>query len=358
MKILFSGDLAMFGKLSSDPDHSIQLGSELKKLIQKSDHFVINLESPYTNSLKKSGYKSAYLKSSSASLSKLKQIGVTHACLANNHILDYGQIGLKDTINNLNALGIEWFGCEGVTSVIGDANNEVELLGYCSYNTNPSFPSSHPHSSVNMGHKSSILKSLQSAKKKGRTPVLSMHSGQEHVPMPSWDDVEFARSLAKDFDYLYVGHHPHVAQGCEQIDKSYIAYSLGNFLFDDVYTELDSAKPLVEMSDENRIGIILEVDFIDGIFNVKRHAVNILNYDKVELVNKNHYLSELDEFFLINDEYRYKKNRTKFIDKYFFSRKSNRNLRWYLRRLRKRYLFIYINALRNKKLYQKYFENS
>ena len=72
--------------------------------------------------------------------------------------------------------------------------------------------------------------------------------------MPSSDDVKFARHLANQFNYVYYGHHPHVIQGFERVNKSTIFYSLGNFIFDDVYTSKDKEKPLIALSESNKTG--------------------------------------------------------------------------------------------------------
>lgn len=93
----------------------------------------------------------------------------------------------------------------------------------------------------------------------GYLNIVAVHVGIEHVNYPSIDHIMAARLLAEECPYVYYGHHPHVIQGIEEYKGSLIAHSLGNFCFDDVYTSATDSKPLVELTENNRTGMILEL---------------------------------------------------------------------------------------------------
>ena len=96
IKIIFSGDFAPVipvEKISNDHFNDIS------KFFETADLHITNLESPLTScqqAIKKTGPS---LKANPSSVSLLQQAKVNIACLANNHIFDYGEQGIKDTIN-------------------------------------------------------------------------------------------------------------------------------------------------------------------------------------------------------------------------------------------------------------------
>jgi poly-gamma-glutamate capsule biosynthesis protein CapA/YwtB (metallophosphatase superfamily) len=62
--------------------------------------------------------------------------------------------------------------------------------------------------------------------------VVSIHWGLEHEPEPTVLQRRQARQLVKAGASLVLGHHPHIVQPIERIGESLVAYSLGNFMFD------------------------------------------------------------------------------------------------------------------------------
>jgi poly-gamma-glutamate synthesis protein (capsule biosynthesis protein) len=61
--------------------------------------------------------------------------------------------------------------------------------------------------------------------------VVSLHWGQEYVPVPSPQQVSMGRLLIDGGVDLVLGTHPHVLQGWERYRGGLIVYSLGNFVF-------------------------------------------------------------------------------------------------------------------------------
>jgi poly-gamma-glutamate synthesis protein (capsule biosynthesis protein) len=72
-----------------------------------------------------------------------------------------------------------------------------------------------------------------------------------------------ARKLSNVAPFVLYGHHPHVLQGVEEAKDSLFAYSLGNFCFDDVYTN-KSSEPLVKMTNNNKESAILSLEYKDS----------------------------------------------------------------------------------------------
>jgi poly-gamma-glutamate capsule biosynthesis protein CapA/YwtB (metallophosphatase superfamily) len=60
---------------------------------------------------------------------------------------------------------------------------------------------------------------------------VSLHWGTEYSDYPEVYQKETAHRLVDAGAKLVIGHHPHCLQGVEMYNGSFIAYSLGNFVF-------------------------------------------------------------------------------------------------------------------------------
>jgi poly-gamma-glutamate synthesis protein (capsule biosynthesis protein) len=175
--------------------------------------------------------------------------------------------------------------------------------------------------------------------------------------MPSSEDVRFARDLADAVDYIYYGHHPHVVQGHERISGSAVFYSLGNFVFDDVYTPRDLKKPLITLSEANKTGGIGTVEILDGKI-VDTGVTPIYMGDDQMLIGD--LVPEFDiaayNAHLVNvGTPEYEKKRASQIRTYIDGRRELRDLNWYIRRLNLNSVGIVLNAHKNARLYRKRF---
>jgi poly-gamma-glutamate synthesis protein (capsule biosynthesis protein) len=69
----------------------------------------------------------------------------------------------------------------------------------------------------------------------GGLVIVSVHWGGEYQASPSPRQRTVARALALAGADLVIGHGPHVLQRVEWVGETLVAYSLGNFLFDQPY---------------------------------------------------------------------------------------------------------------------------
>ena len=112
MKILIGSDVvptAQTEDLFIEGDTRTLFGG-VCDLIERVDRTVINLECALTRTdarIKKIG---PCLKADPKCADTLKKLGVTDVMLANNHIFDFGIQGLKDTIENLERVGLSYTG--------------------------------------------------------------------------------------------------------------------------------------------------------------------------------------------------------------------------------------------------------
>ena len=113
---------------------------------------------------------------------------------------------------------------------------------------------------------------IEKAKNENDIVIVSFHFGEEYKKEPNNDQKRIAR---KAIDYgadLIIGHHPHVVETIEKYKDKYIAYSLGNFVFDQHFSK------------ETMEGLALKVTMEDKkITNVSSDKIVINKYYQPEL---------------------------------------------------------------------------
>ena len=360
MRIALLGDIAAFGKYCLRNDKNLlNYFDDIKKYLSIFDLVIANLEAPFVVNEKPISGKSATVCAHPKNIELIKYLGITHLNLANNHIGDYGLDGYERTIELIENNNLKWFGTENKQLNLNYDDEKIALMGFCSFNTNPSPVKSKSKLGLNYLDAYKVIENLKDNAEKGYFNILSVHSGQEHIQMPSSDDVKFARHLANQFNYVYYGHHPHVIQGFERVNKSAIFYSLGNFIFDDVYTSKDIEKPLIALSESNKTGGIGEIEINNGV--IKKSCITpiyldenkMLIGDEVQTANLSEYDAHLRN--ACSEEYNLERSRA--ISSYISSRKEMRDFKWYISRLNLNSLGIIIKSKLNSFLYNKHFSS-
>lgn len=181
-----------------------------------------------------------------------KANNVTVAGLANNHAMDYGITGMKDTIENLKNADITPMGAgntedEAHQAVVKDVNGrKITILNYMdsnnfaeySYDAMPYANGSSPGYSA---YDSEDAQKQISENNDSDLIVAYMHFGNEYSNSPNDDQVKIAHELIDYGADIVIGSHPHVTQGIEMYNGKPIFYSLGNFIFDQSNTATHSA---------------------------------------------------------------------------------------------------------------------
>ncbi|NTW14635.1 MAG: CapA family protein [Candidatus Moranbacteria bacterium] len=161
------------------------------------------------------------------------QNGISLVTIANNHVCDYGKVGLEDTISYLDRAGI---GHVGAGMNLTEARKPVwrmikgkrfAFLAYGNYSS-----ATADRYGVAYRDPSYVVADIRSAKKMGADyVVVNFHWGAERAKSPSLSDKGIAHAAVDAGADIVVGHHPHVLQPVEIYRGKIIAYSLGNFVF-------------------------------------------------------------------------------------------------------------------------------
>lgn len=332
IKIAFLGDIAFIGKynLENNKNAKLRLGQLAKKL-QEYDLVIANLESPLTEVNRSFICKSMHLKSPTINIELLKYLNIGVVSLANNHAYDYGKKGLNETIEILEANNIEYFGVDDkyIAKVI--EGERINISGFCCYSTNACGYMKNGKG-INTLIPQSVYNQLEKDLKDDALSILSFHWGDEHTNFPRREHIEFSHELAQKYKAIIYGHHPHVMQGIEKVKDSLIAYSLGNFCFDDC-TSING-KLTVKLNDDNKQGYLLEVNINEG---------KIIRYNTVEIEDKHDEIVIVDNKNVVNqisnclEEYKdkegYDLRRKKQYMKTHNEKFGNKDLNWLINRL-------------------------
>ena len=210
---------------------------EIAELLQKPDFTIANLETPITTRGDQQQKQYTY-RSSPDALPAFKAAGFDIVNLANNHILDYGQDGLLDTIKALDAKEILHTGAgknleEAYRPVIVEKNGiKVAFLGFSHKVPDNSWKAGkNQPGTTQLYDPKQAVKTIEETRDKADLVVVMAHWGEEKAEKPLEEHRKMARSFIDAGADLIVGTHPHVLQGLEHYQGKWIAYSLGNFLF-------------------------------------------------------------------------------------------------------------------------------
>ncbi len=249
---------------------------------QAADVNVCNLECAYTDQGSPHPTKSVVFRSSPENIAGIVNAGVDVVTLGNNHIVDYGEQGMLQTISLLDSVGIKHSGAgindyfallptfhteQGVRlAFLGQCNRDGRKWNYqpfldAGFNK-PGFGNLLPHN---------VEQAVTFARDLADVVILQLHSGDEYETAPpdkqghthtlampprievheigpddpdflfrvepSTGERELRRQAIDDGADILINHHPHVLQGFESYNGKLIAHSLGNYIFDLYYPE-------------------------------------------------------------------------------------------------------------------------
>jgi poly-gamma-glutamate synthesis protein (capsule biosynthesis protein) len=254
--------------------------SVVKEYLSSSDLVFGNLETPLTSG-SEVGPGEVVFRSDPRVAEALTRANIRLVSLANNHSMNFGAKGIGDTFQYLNEAGIDFVGA-GWDENMAYAPKYFEMGGikfaFLAFTDTDVLP---PDSAIEVIRPGVATMNLEKAKKaiqetklNADVTIVSMHSGTEYTEFPNQRQINFAHGVVDAGADLVIGHHPHWAQPIENYKGKYIFYSLGNFVFDQMW------------SLKTREGKIIKVNFNqDGVADYEIKDILIEDYAQPRLVN-------------------------------------------------------------------------
>lgn len=238
--IMLSRNVA--GQISKNQKDSYWPFRNLETELRSTDFNFGNLESPFSGRDDFNATGSLVFNAPTWTMPGLVQHNFKVLNLANNHAYDQGKDALLYTKNLLKENGLLGLGVgnnldeafEGqVYSVKG---MRIGFIGasYASENDGGVVKNDQV---ARIEDVERFKKSIADLKTRSDFVVVTMHAGTEYTREPNQSQIDFAHAAIDAGADLIIGAHPHWIQTTEQYKGKYIFYSLGNFVFDQMWSQ-------------------------------------------------------------------------------------------------------------------------
>ncbi len=217
-------------------DPATAFGS-IASVLRQADFTAVNLETAVT-SRGTPQPKTYHFRTSPVAFTALRDAGVDLVTMANNHVLDYGQAGLADTLAAAREAGFPYVGtgtnaaawAPYVTTIKG---TKIAIIGVSQV---AELASSWVATSTRPGEANAInlrrtLAAVRAARRLASIVIVFMHWGTEGQACPDANQLALAPRLAAAGASIIVGAHAHMLQGSGWLHHTFIAYGMGNFLW-------------------------------------------------------------------------------------------------------------------------------
>jgi poly-gamma-glutamate synthesis protein (capsule biosynthesis protein) len=210
----------------------------IASVLGSADFTALNLETAVT-SRGAPQPKTYHFRTTPTAFTALRDAGVDLVTMANNHVLDYGQTGLADTLAAARAARFPYVGIgtsaaaawapyvatiKGTKIAIIGVSQVAELAS--SWVATRSRPGE-----ANAINLSRTLAAVRAAKRLASIVIVFMHWGTEGTSCPDPNQLSLAPKLAAAGASIIIGAHAHMLQGSGWLGRTFVAYGMGNFLW-------------------------------------------------------------------------------------------------------------------------------
>jgi poly-gamma-glutamate capsule biosynthesis protein CapA/YwtB (metallophosphatase superfamily) len=238
----FGGDVHAEGsaatRLAASPTGMLDA---VEPVFSRADIAVVNLETAVTSRGTPAPAKEYTFRAPASIFGALRAGGIDVASMANNHGLDYGETGLRDSLAaarryDFPVIGIGLDGARAYapyrTKVKGQ---RVAILGatqvlddhlISAWTAGPGKPGLASAKEVPR-----LLQEVRKARRTADTVVVFLHWGVELEACPTTDQRTLARALVDAGADIVVGGHAHRLLGTGRMGKAVVSYGLGNFIW-------------------------------------------------------------------------------------------------------------------------------
>jgi poly-gamma-glutamate synthesis protein (capsule biosynthesis protein) len=234
--------------------------------LQEADLTVANLEIALSKTPARARFSDRIYRGDPAVAPVLRAAGIDVVSVCTNHTMQHGEAAFAEFIACLREAGLAVSGADlptpGVSRQVLCERQGVRIA-VLSYNFRPmqytAAAPAWPAPDLPL-----ILGDIEQARGQADVVMVTLHWGDEFISYPSPWQVTTARALVDAGAAIVIGHHPHIVQGVESHRGGVIAYSLGNFVFDQWQPRLRRSMILhLTVHDPRRVEYRIEPVFID-----------------------------------------------------------------------------------------------
>lgn len=221
MKLLFLGDYCT--------NKQYKLGNSFLNLLDKVDYSILNLEGPFYSKSQNLPNKFGPRLNSDANIF-LKNFCNKKTIIAgaNNHIFDYGNKGIVETIKILKKNKFKYFGF-GLDNY--EASKPLKLNDIILYNfAENEFGVSKKYNPGFSGINYSLIKKIKTEASQKKI-IIYFHGGTEYCSVPNPFIRKLYKTLLDSGVMAIIGSHTHIPQMYKMLNNQFFCFSLGNFIF-------------------------------------------------------------------------------------------------------------------------------
>lgn len=273
--ILFGGDIMLDRGVKSSVNNNFNgdYSALFEKLdiLKRSDITFANLEGPVSDIGK--DIRNLYsFRMNPSVIPALKGAGISVVSVANNHMGDWGRDAYVDTLERLKENEILYIG-GGINkekaeqpTIIEKYKIKIGFLGFSDVGPNW-MKTSKDKAGLLLANNPRLNEIIKNASKQVDYLIVSFHFGEEYQKKHNVRQEYLAHKAIDNGAKIIIGHHSHVIEDTEIYKNGFIAYSLGNFIFDQGFSE------------DTMQGMLLEIKLNkNGNITIKK---NILKLNKI-----------------------------------------------------------------------------
>jgi poly-gamma-glutamate capsule biosynthesis protein CapA/YwtB (metallophosphatase superfamily) len=238
LRLAFAGDVHFMDRTAALLKNPATAFGPIAPTLADADLTVVNLETAIT-SRGTPEPKTYHFRTGPKAIDALKAAGIDAVSIANNHILDYGRVGLLDTLDALRAADYPHFGAgrnaedayrpwyteiKGVKIALVGFNQVHELASAWA-------PGADKPGVALAFDTSRTVAAVTQARAEADLVIVFNHWGQEGSGCPSAEQKTLAARLSEAGADVIIGAHAHTLQGSGWLGRTYVAYGMGNFLW-------------------------------------------------------------------------------------------------------------------------------
>jgi poly-gamma-glutamate synthesis protein (capsule biosynthesis protein) len=246
----------------------------------------------------------------SDAIAGLQHAGFDAISLANNHSVyngsGWGFDGFFDTLDNLDAAGMPYFGAGRDLDVarapfVGEvAGKTIALYGIDGVTANVDYPGSWSMA-VNVGATASqpgtnpliekqIVADIQALAGQYDIVIPFFHMGEQYqwtLPAPL---IQLCRKMVDAGATMAISSHPHCSQGMEWYKNTPMFYGLGNFIYDQMFTVETSQGHMVDLTFRG-----------NRVVNFRMHPIQIEDFTQPRRLGPNETVAYMDRMWRSHD---------------------------------------------------------